>query len=427
MSAIVFPRQGSTGRSWDRYGEAVLFGVLAMSFGLTNVVTPRPETLVPSADGSVLNQALWLCLFAASVPIAIHGRTRLRGLVASAWPLILLLCWCWLSVAWSIAPAIAFRRVALETVVVAVVLTLATQQAGPTALVRSLAGFAVLLLAADLLITLLAPHLAFADGEWQGLHTNKNTAGAAAMLALIVCLFGILAETNLVRRLVLGAAAAGWGLLLLLSHSKTAAGIAPIAVAAGLWLGFGVRRGPRTLTAVFAVLALALAGFLLPFALEPSSRVLGALVGDPTFTGRTYVWDFLARWIARSPLTGAGFGSFWQIGARGPADVGGLWFVAVAGEGHNGYLDLAVTVGYVGLGLFLLLVTLCGVRLFQASAVALPEARRIALGGLLSLLVAALVHNLTESSFLRADFPVWVLALFAMAHVFLIAKPGGSQ
>jgi O-antigen ligase len=427
MSAIVFPQQASAGRFWKRYGEAVLLGVLVMAFGLTNVVTPRTETLVPSADGSPLNAALWLCLFAASLPIAIRQRDRLRCLVASAWPLIPLLGWCWLSIAWSIAPEIAFRRVVLETVVVAVVLTLAAQQSASAALVCALACFAVLLLAVDLLVTLCAPRLAFADGEWQGFHENKNVAGAAAMLALIVSLFGVLAGTGIARRLVFGAAAAGWSLLLLLSHSKTSAGVVPIAVAAGIWLDLGVRRGPRMLAAGVGVLAVALAAFLLPFAVRPSGRILGALVGDPTFTGRTYVWDFVARWIARSPLTGVGFGSFWQIGTGGPADTGGLWFVAVAGEGHNGYLDLAVTVGYVGLGLFLLLVTLCAVRLFQASAAAPADAERTALGGLLSLLAAALVHNLMESSFLRAGFPVWVLALFAMAHVFLLAKPGGPQ
>src|SRR3546814_8024133 len=49
--------------------------------------------------------------------------------------------------------------------------------------------------------------------------------------------------------------------------------------------------------------------------------------------------------------TGVGYGSFWAIGADSPNLHYNVDLVTAVGQAHNGYLDVAATIGMVGLGL----------------------------------------------------------------------------
>ena len=80
---------------------------------------------------------------------------------------------------------------------------------------------------------------------------------------------------------------------------------------------------------------------------------------DLTFTGRTDVWQFVSERLTQRPLTGFGFAAFWGT----PEVVYGMGqnevWANTAGHAHNGYLDLALTVGIPGAVLgFLWLVVL---------------------------------------------------------------------
>jgi O-antigen ligase len=72
------------------------------------------------------------------------------------------------------------------------------------------------------------------------------------------------------------------------------------------------------------------------------------IVGDASFTGRTDVWQLLLYYTSLKPITGAGFQSFWQLNTDSPAlRYGGSW-LSTAFYGHQGWLDLAATVGIPG-------------------------------------------------------------------------------
>jgi O-antigen ligase len=73
---------------------------------------------------------------------------------------------------------------------------------------------------------------------------------------------------------------------------------------------------------------------------------------DSTLTGRTGLWELVRVAIGQHPLLGYGFDSFWQ-GLRGDSlniivTVG--WLVPTA---HNGYYDVLLGVGFIGVALFL--------------------------------------------------------------------------
>jgi len=81
---------------------------------------------------------------------------------------------------------------------------------------------------------------------------------------------------------------------------------------------------------------------------EPIRALLDVVLRDATFTGRTEVWDFVLDHIRQRPLTGYGFATFWGT----PEVVYGMGGYEVwantAGHAHNGYLDLALTIGIPG-------------------------------------------------------------------------------
>jgi len=83
---------------------------------------------------------------------------------------------------------------------------------------------------------------------------------------------------------------------------------------------------------------------ILVFGLDIKDSI-AALVGrDPTFTGRTELWQALLR-IKTNPLVGTGYESFW-LGPR----LEQIWatFPWRPNQAHNGYLELYLNLGLVG-------------------------------------------------------------------------------
>ena len=66
------------------------------------------------------------------------------------------------------------------------------------------------------------------------------------------------------------------------------------------------------------------------------NRLSYMLYGDPTFTGRTIIWDFANYEISRRPLLGWGYQSFWLVGPDAPSIVDAPGFVKAMPNAHNG-------------------------------------------------------------------------------------------
>ena len=87
---------------------------------------------------------------------------------------------------------------------------------------------------------------------------------------------------------------------------------------------------------------------ILAFAFNMNGDLAGAIGRDPTLTDRTKIWSFVLG-MQTNPLLGAGYESFW-LGPRLQ------WFWETSGlghlnEAHNGYLEVYLNLGLVGLAL----------------------------------------------------------------------------
>ena len=77
--------------------------------------------------------------------------------------------------------------------------------------------------------------------------------------------------------------------------------------------------------------------------------VATALFGDPTLTMRTDIWRFASEMADLRPFTGYGYEVFWGAGPGSPNQIWGEGFVRKVVHAHNGYLDVTVHLGLIGL------------------------------------------------------------------------------
>lgn len=131
-----------------------------------------------------------------------------------------------------------------------------------------------------------------------------------------------------------------------------------------------------------------------------------AMGRNPTLTGRTEIWATLIP-MAPNPVLGAGFESFWLsrsireklADATGGQDLN---------EAHDGYLEVYLELGWVGVGLIALMLV-DGYRRSVAAFRCNPTWGSL----LIAYIVSALVYNVTEAGFRMLD-PIWIFLVFAV-------------
>ena len=182
------------------------------------------------------------------------------------------------------------------------------------------------------------------DGAWKGLTFNKNTFGWCMALAVAVLALVRFRHFRWSRYLFFLAAA----VLLLLSRSATSVvGCFLMVSIIPLWRV--VRAGAKTRRLVYA-LVLAAIGTGIYLIWAEQELVFSILGRDSTFTGRTDLWALVLSAIAKHPIAGYGYGAFWS-GTNNEVlniDIASKWLPMGA---HNGYLELCLAFGGLGLPL----------------------------------------------------------------------------
>jgi O-antigen ligase len=185
-------------------------------------------------------------------------------------------------------------------------------------------------------------------GNWRGFFAHKNGAGAGMAILIIYGIYIIRTLSGLLGALIIAFAA----VFLVLTESKSPIMLLPLALIVSI--AFVRLRSPAaklvTLISIPAIIAVLTIGSV-EFGVV--SGVVGKLMSDPTYTGRTDIWRFTLDHIAQRPIVGFGYQAFW-----GTADLVNSWtwlesWGYRASDAHNGYLNVAVMTGLVGLTLVL--------------------------------------------------------------------------
>ena len=224
------------------------------------------------------------------------------------------------------------------------------------------------------------------------------------------------------RRRILGILIAVTAFVLLLtSNSKTALGLlflTPMLAGATLFIHKHSRISPALILLSIPVCWLVLTT-LTGFSIY---RISYILYGDPTFTGRSIIWDFVESEIEHRPLLGWGYQSFWLVGPDAPSIVNAPGWVKDMPNGHNGYLDVKVELGYVGYALFL------GFILTTLHAIGrIADRAPMRAWAVLTLALQIIITNGLESIWMRGFEMLWIVFLILAAEIARYWKPNSAK
>ncbi|MBW4573312.1 MAG: O-antigen ligase family protein [Tolypothrix carrinoi HA7290-LM1] len=194
-------------------------------------------------------------------------------------------------------------------------------------------------------------HIYDHPGVWKGIYDYKNTFGSMMVLSSLA--FYLLKCENQKQRLY------KWGLFLLsismipLSNSKTSLIISLIIIFILYFYRNYRWRGKISL--VYLDIGILILGSISTIVLTFWVSILSGLGKDVTLTGRLPMWHFIFTQLEERPWLGFGRGAFWAKGSK---------FAIAAGQAvsegylpphaHNGYIDLILDSGLIGLSLFII-------------------------------------------------------------------------
>ena len=262
------------------------------------------------------------------------------------------------------------------------------------------------------LVALLLPDVGSRSIEygdaWHGVYGNKNDLGRAMALATATLVL-VAMEGGRYRWLVWGAAAGAFLVLLL---ARAAASLVVCVTVLSLIPLFGALRLRFTAAMALWILTVLLAALMLTVVVSNLESTLSLLGRDTTLTGRTEIWEAVMASVAERPWLGYGFNAFWQEWTGPSASV----LSAVGWEtphSHNGFLDLWLDLGAVGVIVFILGL----VAAARASVIRARYAEGAADLWPLAFLTILTLINFSESLVLKLHSLFWVL------YVAILASP----
>ncbi|OGN51213.1 MAG: hypothetical protein A2352_03050 [Caulobacterales bacterium RIFOXYB1_FULL_67_16] len=387
--------------------------------------------------GNVVRQAIFTALLLGAVWAAGAFKQPLKLLKL---PVLFLatIAWCWISVSWSIVPMISLRRILLTTIVIWTVF-LVVEDCGYDRTVKVVMAALFGLLLINYAAVVVSPETAIHHlvpgedkglvGDWRGVLPQKNFAGAFCAFTILFFAFSpsrswrySLADLKkkIPRELIISLAIravtiAAAAFFLFKTESKTSMGMAAMGLLAGAIFIFLPQRA-RMIAVPFVALS-SLAAML--FWAESWRESVGPFSKPTDFTGRVQIWPHLVSYIQDHPLTGTGYGAFWNIGDESPIFEYSKTWVATLASGHNGYLDLAAQVGLPGLLLAVMAAFVVPFYKLLTSSTVSPWRGALLVG----MLVFCAGHNMTESGLFERDVIVWVFLLITVALAEIATRP----
>jgi O-antigen ligase len=357
-------------------------------------------------EGSPLDACFYFALIIAGSCVLIKRQVRLSEIISNNGWLMFFLLYCFISIAWSDFPFIAFKRwlkILGHPIMALIVLT---EPDFEEALIRLMKRCAYVVVPVSILFIKYYPQLGRGFSPWGGA-MNKGIALDKNMLGADCCILGYFFFWYLLQtwrterstwrrnelRLIAGFSIGIWWLF---SQAHSATSTISLIVGILIVVFVGIRSVNKNFIGTYMSAALVLlAAAELAFGI--SGGLSESLGRGSDMTGRTGIWRALLG-MDTDPILGTGFESFW-LGER-LRQLEGLFFYSL-NEAHNGYLETYLTLGLVGVfllvGLFVATFRKIRLELFRNF-----EWGRYRLG----FLAALILFNWTEAVF-KTLSPLW--------------------
>jgi len=315
-------------------------------------------TLTPEQSDGARYYSLvrWILMLFLVATISWRGSWTL--LIYQALPIVIVWAYFFLSVFWSNYFVDSLRSYAVSVMQILVAFAICSGVDSNRALMR-MRWVAIGLLTINIGFLGIFPDLALDTGGYggvyegalRGIFPGKNNFGTNVATFVAI----LLASSIKGGRLKVDFANCFWLLvcfvLLVFIRSATSLVAAFLVVVILLWQTVVASSLPtyshRLLASITIIGILALVLLNSDAIFEALSVELGR---DPTFSGRTKLWEFAFKRGQEQELFGYGFNGFWQpfIGPDEYLKRSGLWQV---GRAHNGFIEAFLFGGWVGAGL----------------------------------------------------------------------------
>jgi exopolysaccharide production protein ExoQ len=366
------------------------------------------QNIADIESGNPIDRAVFLALMGGGV-FAVIGREQM----ASVWLILkknvfvaLFFAYCALSVFWSDYSYIAFKRWIKEFGNLVMVLIIITSPGYPETLKWVLRRCGYVLIPLSIVLIKYFPEYSKQYDPWSGYASYIGVTMSKNMLGMLCLMLGLFFTWEIITKWQTKKDPADYIFLalilwlLFLSQSMTS--MLVLIIGMGLLFFFHVLGERATRVVDYVMLLIVFFAALDVFFESEISGTLFEMLGrDRTLTGRTQIWELVIG-LVPNPLIGSGYESFW-LGER----LTKIWavFWHRPNQAHNGYLEIYLNLGWIGLALFAGVVFTAYVHSKRAMAAQLDfGCFRIVLW------LTALFLNMTEAVF-KAGSAIWILFL----------------
>jgi exopolysaccharide production protein ExoQ len=380
-------------------------------------IAPTGQTAAALMDGSPLDAFVFQLLLASGLAVLARRSQRSLSVMKASWPIVWYFAYCLMSVLWSDFPDVSIKRWIKATGDIVMALVVFTDAQPVAALRRLFSRIGFVLIPSSVLLIKYYPWLGRGYDPWIGTQFNigvtedKNILGVTTYVLSVGTLWQVLrlwresSLPNRSRQLLAQCTLLGFGIWTLFT-ANSATSESCFLLAAFLMLLTGLPRIRGRAGALHAlILTLVLLGGLAKIT-GADAAVFHALGRKTDLTGRANeIWPLLIP-MAPNALVGAGFESFW-LGPR----LQKVWDAfpnLYISEAHNGYIELYLNLGAIGLVL-IILILVHGYRRSVAAFRIDPDTGSL----MLAYVLTAAMYSYTEAGFRMLEFS-WSFLLLAI-------------
>jgi exopolysaccharide production protein ExoQ len=398
-------------------GDVFTIIVLVLGTGALQSLIVDSSSSKAISEGNPFLQVVWACIYViTAIRAAQHSRAILET-IRSNKLLIGLVLLTFFSAAWSADPGLTLRRsmALLATTLFGVDFAVRYSLRDQLRLLAVALGGVVLL---SVIVQVFFPgqiptvDMLYPDA-WVGLFGQKNEFGRIVVLATLVVLTAVRKSVGGIITTVLALVTAIGLIIAAQSMTSFVALVGMILVlqlAPTLRWSAGIRRAVQFFGTIIALPVL--------YALIHFRDSVTELMGrNASLTGRVKIWGLSLASIALKPILGYGYSAFWPASAEAMRiDVAMNWTVPHA---HDAYIELALELGLVGLGLYVAAYLVA----MKRAALYMRMERGNSAKWPLVYLCFVLLYSFTENYVLAPNTIFWMLFVAASCT---ISQPVGA-
>jgi len=354
----------------------------------------------PMLEGSPVDRTIFMGLIILSIIILLRRRIAWSTIVRSNVWIIVFIVYCGISVLWSEFPGVALKRYIKALGNYSMILVVLTDRNPIEAVKTMIRRSAYVLIPLSIVLYKYYPtlgrsyHVHSGKLYITGVATSKSALGVLCMICGVYFFwyfFKVLKNKGqrkidlIINGIVFFMIV--WFLVVADSATSLSCFLLGVIILWGLEIK-SLKNKPKRIWIYFLIILLIL--FNIQYVIGFSEFLRSSLGRETTLTGRTEIWSFLLN-VGTDPLFGTGYGSFWLENRLESIVEKFGW---MGNEAHNGYLELYLELGIIGVFLMV------GFIISSYRNIIKRLESNYEYGKLgITFFVVTLVYNITESGF----------------------------